>query len=68
MTVIHQNTRKLRALVEEYCVELSLISRLTGRSYQRVKDWHSGKYHTVPDSMLELIELKLKDLRDRELI
>jgi hypothetical protein len=65
---IHPNTAKFRSLVKEYGLTLKQVATITRRSYQRAKDWHSGKYHTVPDSMLELIELKLKDLRDRELI
>lgn len=59
------NTEKFRSLVKEYNVPLTAIAPLVHRSYQRVKDWHSGKYHTITTEALELLELKLRDMRSK---
>lgn len=65
MPAITSNTEKFQALVKEFNVPLTAIAPLVHRSYQRVKDWHSGKHHTITTEALELLELKLRDMRSK---
>lgn len=60
MSPASTNTEKFRALVKEFNLPLTEIAIVADRSYQRVKDWHSGKYHTIPSEALELLEYRLK--------
>lgn len=59
MAASDSNTERFRALVREYGLPLTEIAVISGRSYQRVRDWHSGKYHTIPAEALELLEHRL---------
>ena len=65
MPTVETNTEKFRELVKNYGLSLAAISLIADRSYQRVKDWHSGKYHTIPSETLSLLEYRLKELRDK---
>ncbi len=65
MPTVDNNTNKFRQLVKQYSLSLAAIASISGRSYQRVKDWHSGKYHQIPTDTLSLLEYRLKELRDK---
>lgn len=65
MESTHPHTAKFRYLVKGYGLSLKQVATITRRSYQRAKDWHSGKYHTIPEDVLELLEFKLKEMRDK---
>ena len=41
------------------------VARLLNRSYQTVLIWRSVSPQTIPDTLLELLELKLRDSAPR---
>jgi predicted DNA-binding protein (MmcQ/YjbR family) len=58
---MHENTTKLIQLMSEYKVTSKEVAELLQRSYQTVLKYrckHNG--NTIPTSLLELLELKLK--------
>ena len=56
---IHQNTARLRRLMTQHQVTPREVAALLNRSYQTVLTWRSINDQNIPDSMLELLELKL---------
>jgi hypothetical protein len=61
----HPNTVKLKHLVREYQLSLRQLSEITSRTMPCVKAWHSGRHRTIPTDTLSLLEIRLKELRDK---
>lgn len=56
---LHQNTTRLHRLMTQHRVTPREVAALLNRSYQTVLTWRSTNDQNIPDSMLELLELKL---------
>lgn len=54
------NTLILRELMQAHDLSPSDVAEMTGRSYRTVLQWRSCRSQTIPDSMLELLELKIQ--------
>lgn len=61
----HPNTKHLKQLVKEYRLSLRTLSEITSRSMPCVKGWHSGRHRTIPSDTLALLEIRLKEMRDK---
>ncbi len=57
---IPANTLKLRSLMQAHRLKPEEVGELVGRSRQSVKIWFCNHERTIPDQLLELLELKLK--------
>ena len=55
----HHNTARLRQLMAEHKLSCPDVAKLLGRAHQTVLIWCSVNPQNIPDSMLELLELKL---------
>lgn len=53
------NTQRLCQLMAEYSVSPREVAEMLNRSYQTVLIWRSVNAQNIPDSLLELLELKL---------
>lgn len=53
------NTEKLRLLMQQHAVTPHQVAEILDRSYQTVLTWRSLNQQDIPDSLLELLELKL---------
>lgn len=54
-----RNTHRLRALMDQYDLSPQDVADLLHRSYQTVLIWRSVNQQTIPDNMLDLLEMKL---------
>lgn len=61
----HPNTKQLKQLVKEYRLSLRKLCEITKRSMPCVKSWHSGRHRTIPSDTLALLEIRLKEMRDK---
>ncbi len=59
------NTQRLCKVMADYSVSPREVAEMLNRSYQTVLIWRSVNDQNIPDSMLELLELKLS-LRGKE--
>lgn len=54
------NTQHLGQIMAHYALSPRDVSLLLNRSYQTVLAWRSVSPQTIPDTLLELLELKLR--------
>lgn len=54
-----ENTEKLRKIMQRHALTPRQVAELLDRSYQSVLAWRSINQQDIPDSLLELLELKL---------
>jgi len=60
------NTQSLSQLMADYQLSPLDVARLLNRSYQTVLIWRSVSPQDIPDTLLELLDLKLRDIASRE--
>ena len=58
---MHKNTARLRVLMTEHKVTPKEVATLLNRGYQTILKYRCKNGNIMPDSLLELLELKLKD-------
>lgn len=58
---MHKNTARLRTLMVEHKVTPKEVAAMLSRSYQTILKYRCKNGNIMPDSLLELLELKLKD-------
>lgn len=56
----HPNTTRLKDLMARHRVSIKEVAQLLGRSSKTVRMWRSKTEPSIPDTLLELLELKLK--------
>lgn len=56
----HPNTTRLKELMALHGVSIKEVAQLLGRSSKTVRMWRSKNEPSIPDPLLELLELKLK--------
>lgn len=54
------NTTKLRALMELYELSVDDVANITGRAVPTVRGWRQRVGYSIPDDLLELLELRLQ--------
>jgi len=60
------NTTRLRSLMLQHNVDISAVATLLSRSNKTVRMWRSRSGPSIPDALLELLELKLSGSRELE--
>ena len=56
----HPNTTRLKELMAQRNLSIKDVAQLLGRSSKTVRMWRSKTEPSIPDALLELLELKLK--------
>lgn len=57
---MNDNTKKLRALMQQHHLSAADVGRMLGRSAQTVRGWRvKNTERPIPDNTLELLTLKL---------
>ena len=53
------NTVKLKALMSKHNLRAPDVAKILKRSDQTVREWRCSNANDIPDSLLELLELRL---------
>lgn len=62
----HPNTTRLKELMAQRNLSIKDVAHLLGRSSKTVRMWRSKTEPSIPDALLELLELKLKAASEAE--
>jgi len=59
-----KNTEKLRQIMQRHALTSHQVAEILNRSCQTVRIWRCVNTQDIPDSLLELLELKLTQSRE----
>ena len=65
MADLHSNTKRLHEVMDGHQLKSPDVANLLNRSLKTVQCWRCQSPAPIPDSMLELLELKLATAKGR---